>query len=338
MTKMKRKLLAVGLSMALGLSMVACGGGNAGGDPSKKTMKLKMSVTIADTSTWAIAANKFADEVREKTENRIDIQVFPNEQLSGGNQAKGVEQLSTGATDISIHSNIIYSVLDPRFSVPSLPFLIDSEEAMEEKLNGEAGQALNDILLEKNIIGLGFGESGFREITNNKRPIKTPEDLKGLKIRVPGMKMYVDLFKELGADPISMNFAEVFTSLQQGAIDGQENPIDIIDVTKLYEVQKYLSMWDYSYDLIILGFNKDKFESLSPEDQQVVREAAKSAMEYQRELIRKANVEKLANFEKSGMEITKLEDVAIDEFKKAVEPLYSSYEQEFGADLINKFR
>ena len=170
---MKKRLLALGLSALMALSLTAC---SSGGDQSSKKVQLKMSVTISDTSTWGQAAKKFADEVKEKTNGRIEIQVVANEQLSGGNQAKGVEQLSTGATDISIHSNIIYSVLDPRFSVPSLPFLITSGEQADEKLAGEAGAAINDILLEKNIIGLGFGESGFREITNNKQPFKGYED------------------------------------------------------------------------------------------------------------------------------------------------------------------
>ncbi len=106
-----------------------------------------------------------------------------------------------------------------------------------------------------------MGENGFRQITNSKRPIKTPEDMEGLKIRIPGIKMYISLYKALGSDPQAMNFAEVFTSLQQKAIDGQENPTDIISSSKIYEVQEYLSVWNYSYDAIILGINKDKFES-----------------------------------------------------------------------------
>ena len=159
-----------------------------------------------------------------------------------------------------------------------------------------------------------------------------------MKIRVPGMKMYVDLFKSLGADPISMNFAEVFTSLQQGAIDGQENPLDVIDCNQINKVQKYMSMWDYSYDMLILGFNKTKFESLSPEDQEIIRSAAKDAMAYQRQLVRELAKEELEKFEQGGMQITELKDIDIESFKTAVEPLYQGYEQEYGADLINKFR
>lgn len=205
-------------------------------------------------------------------------------------------------------------------------------------LAGEAGAAINEILLENNIVGLGFGESGFREITNNKQPITKLDDLKVMKIGALGMKMYVDLFKSLGADPISMNFAEVFTSLQQGAIDGQENPFDVIDSNQINTVQKFMSMWDYSYDMLILGFNKTKFESLSPEDQKIIRSAAKDAMAYQRQLVRELAKEQLEKFEQGAMQITELKDIDIESFKTAVEPLYQGYEQEYGADLINKFR
>ena len=193
-------------------------------------------------------------------------------------------------------------------------------------LAGEAGAAINEILLENNIVGLGFGESGFREITNNKQPITKLDDLKVMKIGALGMKMYVDLFKSLGADPISMNFAEVFTSLQQGAIDGQENPFDVIDSNQINTVQKFMSMWDYSYDMIILGFNKTKFESLSPEDQKIIRSAAKDAMAYQRQLVRELAKEQLEKFEQGSMQITELKDIDIESFKTAVEPLYQGYE------------
>lgn len=169
--------------------------------------------------------------------------------------------LRNGAIDISFHSNIIYSIMDERFGVISLPWLLPDYETVDEKLNGTGGEAINEILDEIGIVGLGFGENGFRQITNSKRPIKTPEDMEGLKIRIPGIKMYISLYKALGSDPQAMNFAEVFTSLQQKAIDGQENPTDIISSSKIYEVQEYLSVWNYSYDAIILGINKDKFES-----------------------------------------------------------------------------
>lgn len=301
-------------------------------------IKLKMSVTAADSSTWAKGAEMFKELVEEKTNGEILISVHPNEQLSGGNQSKGVEMLCSGATDLTYHSNIIYSVMDERFSVISLPWLIPNHEAADAAMNGAGGEAINEILDEVGVVGLAFGENGFRQITNNERPIYTPEDIKGLKIRVPGMKMYISLFTALGTDPISMNFAEVFTALQTGAFDGQENPIDTIKTSNIHEVQKYLSKWNYSYDAIILGMNKAKFETLTPEQQEIMREAAQEASAYQKQLTRDLEAEQLKEFEEAGVEINDVTPEAIEAFQAKVESVYKEYEPIIGKELIDAFR
>ena len=334
----KKKILTLGLSIMLGASMlVGCSGGGEGGSSEEK-ITLKMSVTTADQSSWTQGANKFAELVAEKTDGKVEVKVFPNEQLSGGNQSKGVEMLKSGGIDISYHSNIIYSVLDERFGVISLPWLLADEAAADEKLEGEGGKAINDLLKEHNIVGLGYGENGFRQLTNSKKEIKTPADISGSKIRVPGMKMYISLFQSLGADPISMNFSEVFTSLQQGAIDGQENPLDVIDTSKLYEVQKYMSMWNYSYDAIILGMNQDKFDSLDEATQTALVEAGKEASEYQKQVNRESAESQLKKFEEKGMTITPVEDIDVEGFKALAEETYTEYEPIIGKELIDSFR
>ena len=337
---MSKKRIAIILSiLILSTSLVACGNKDVDtGGGKKDKVQLKMSVTSADGSTWTKGANKFAELVSEKTNGEVEVKVYPNEQLSGGNQGKGVEMLRNGAIDISFHSNIIYSIMDERFGVISLPWLLPDYETVDEKLNGTGGEAINEILDEIGIVGLGFGENGFRQITNSKRPIKTPEDMEGLKIRIPGIKMYISLYKALGSDPQAMNFAEVFTSLQQKAIDGQENPTDIISSSKIYEVQDYLSVWNYSYDAIILGINKDKFESFDEKTQQAIREAAEEACEFQVQLNRELEEEQLQMFEEKGMEITRLTPDEIAAFQAKMGPVYAEYESIIGKDLIDAFR
>ncbi len=246
--------------------------------------------------------------------------------------------LMSGSTDITFHSNIIYSVMDERFGVISLPFLINDTETADKVLSGDGGEAINKILLEKNIIGLGFGENGFRQVTNSKKPIESPADMSGLKIRIPGIKMFISLYKALGADPITMNFGEVFTALQQGTIDGQENPTDVISSSKINEVQKYMTVWDYSYDSIIFGMNKDKFESFSSEDQQIIRDAAKEACEYQRQINREKAETQTQEFIDGGMQVNKLTDEQKAAFKEAVQSVYTEYEPIMGKDLIDAFR
>src|SRR5699024_9364875 len=153
-----------------------------------------------------------------------------------------------GNIDLTVNSTIIYSALDDRFGVASAPFLFDDLEDADEVFNGEGGEMLEEILEEKGVKALGYDENGFRHITNSKHPIKGPKDLEALKIRISGITMYTDLFKVFGSDPSKMTFSEVFTALQQGSFDGQENPIDVISSYKLNEVQDYITVWTYSYD------------------------------------------------------------------------------------------
>lgn len=309
-----------------------------GGKPSGEKVTLKFSTTTADTSTWTLGAKKFGELIAEKTDGRIEVKVYPNDQLSGGNQSKGIEMLMSGSTDITFHSNIIYSVMDERFGVISLPFLINDTATADKVLNGAGGEAINKILLEKNIVGLGFGENGFRQLTNSKKAIESPADMSGLKIRIPGIKMFISLYKALGADPITMNFGEVFTALQQGTIDGQENPTDVISSSKINEVQEYMTVWDYSYDSIIFGMNKAKFESFSAEDQKLIKEAAAEACEYQRQINREKAETQTQEFIDGGMKVNKLTDEQKATFKEAVQSVYTEYEPIMGKELIDAFR
>lgn len=306
--------------------------------PEKSTGTLKISMSTNEHSTWFKGAEKFKNIVEEKTEGRMKVQLFPNEQLSGGNQPKGIEMVQSGATEMSLHSNIIYSVLDQRFGVISLPWLLPDFASVDKALNGPAGEELFKIVREKGIEPLAFGENGFRQLTNNKLPVQKPADMKGLKIRIPGIKMYTDLYQALGADPTVMNFAEVFTSLQQGAIDGQENPIPVIVSARLAEVQKYLTIWNYSYDALIFGINKDLFDGFDKETQQIIRDAAKEAMAFQIKINREDAVSKIDDLKKAGMEVNILDDAAVKEFQEVVKPVYTMYEPIVGKALLDAFR
>jgi len=306
--------------------------------PAAEKVTLKMSTTTSDTSSWTMGAKKFAELVNQKTNGKIEIKVYPNEQLAGGSQGKGIEMLMSGAVDFTYHSNIIYSIADERFGVISLPWLIPDTATADAKLGGAGGEAINKLLLEKGIVGLGFGENGFRQITNSKKAIVTPADIAGLKIRIPGIKMFVSLYKALGADPISMNFGEVFTALQQKTIDGQENPTDVINSAKINEVQKYMTVWNYSYDSIILGMNKAKFDSFDKATQDILVQCGKEACDYQRNLNRELSAKQVEDFKSKGMEVTVLTTEQMKPFADKVQSVYTEYEPIMGKDLINSFK
>lgn len=343
---MKKKLTVVlALVLILSLALAGCAPKAAApaqpGTPAAPTAEkvtLKMSTTTADTSSWTQGAKKFAELVKERTNGNVEIKVYPNEQLAGGSQGKGIEMLMSGAVDFTYHSNIIYSIADERFGVISLPWLIPDTATADAKLSGAGGAAINKLLLEKGIVGLGFGENGFRQITNSKKSIVTPDDMKGLKIRIPGIKMFISLYKALGADPIAMNFGEVFTALQQKTIDGQENPTDVINSSKINEVQKYMTVWNYSYDSIILGMNKARFDKFDKATQDIIVQAAKEANEFQRNLNRELSAKQVEAFKAKGMEVTVLTPEQMKPFAEKVQSVYTEYEPKMGKELIDSFR
>lgn len=354
MKKVLRNALLFGLLLLL---VSACSSGNnadtAGSDdttdqnsettePATDTegeeLQLDMSVTVNESSTWFIAAQKLADDIAAETDGRITIEVFPNEQLAGGDSGKTVELLSKGNIDLTFNSTIIYSILDERFGVASAPFLFKDLDEVDKVFDGAGGEALQEILREIGVEPLGYGENGFRQVTNSVHEIQNPDDVNGLKIRIPGITMYTDLWRELGADPSTMTFSEVFTALQQKTIDGQENPIDVIYSSKLEEVQDYITMWNYSYDPLVLGMNKKLFESLSDADKEMFQRLGKEAAEYQIEIAREKEAEQIEELKEKGMNFYYPTDDEIEQFREVVQPIYEKYESIWGKDLLEAFQ
>jgi tripartite ATP-independent transporter DctP family solute receptor len=333
---MKKQSLFITMSLVLMLVLSACGQAATGGNEDKE-YNLKMSVTVGESSTWFEAAKKLAADLEEQTDGRIKMEVYPNEQLSGGDSGKGVELLVKGSTDLSFHSTIIYSILDERLGVASAPFLFKNLDEVDAAFNGAGGEAIKEILREKGVETLGFGQNGFRQLTNSKVEVKTPADLNGLKVRIPGITMYTDLWTELGSNPTAMTFSEVFTSLQQGTIDGQENPIDVIHSAKLNEVQDYITMWNYSYDPLVLGINKKTLEGMSKADQELLKKLGAEAAAYQVELAREKESKQIEELESAGMQFYYPTDADLAQFSEAVQPIYEKYESVWGEDLLNAF-
>ena len=221
---------------------------------------------------------------------------------------------------ISMHSNLIYSAFDPRFNVVSLPFVYDSYEDADAKFDGEAGAKLKEILSEYGLHCMGIAENGFREITNSKHEIKSVDDMKNLKVRVAGSNLLMECYKRWGADATNMNWSETYTALQQNTVEGQENPLPAIDAASVQEVQPYCSMWDAIYDCLFFCINEDIYNSLTPQQQEVVDEAGQKAVEYERYINRSGDDEIKERWaSQNGVTITEKEDMDIDSFKKAVD-------------------
>ena len=277
--------------------------------------------STTETSTWAEGGRKFGELIEKATGGKIKVNVYAADQLTNGNQSEGIQALIDGdPVQISMHSNLIYSAFDPRFNVVSLPFLFDSVEDADAKLDGEAGEKLKAILDEYGLHCMGIAENGFRQLTNSKQEVKTVDDMKNLKIRVAGSNLLMECYKRWGADATNMNWAETYTALQQKTVEGQENPLPAIDAASVQEVQPYCSMWNAIYDCLFFCINGDIYDSLTPEQQQVVDEAGQKAVEYERYINRSGDEEIMSRWEKSnGVNFTKKEDMDIDSFKKTVE-------------------
>ncbi|MGI6687939.1 MAG: DctP family TRAP transporter solute-binding subunit [Christensenellales bacterium] len=326
-----KKRIAILVALMLTLSLVFAVTASA-----QKAKNLNMAITASETSSWYEGGKVFKQIVEEKTEGRYTVTLFPNEQLAGGDQQRGVEMVYTGESDVDLHSSMLHANIEPKLTAISLPFAYSSLEDVDKKLiyNEEAMAAVSDLVGVKGPVLLGIGENGFRQLTNSKHAVKTPEDLNKLKIRVPNTPLFLDIFRALGADPTAMAWAEVYTALQQKTIDGQENPLDTIKSGNVQEVQKYLSIWNYTYDPLLLTVSQQLWDSLSDEDKGIFREAGLKAMEEQRRITRERNAALEKEFADGGMEVYTLTEAEMQAFKDKLTDLTKSYEEKMGKDLL----
>ena len=286
--------------------------------------------STTETSTWAEGGRKFGELMEKATGGKVKVNVYAADQLTNGNQSEGIQALMNGdPVQISMHSNLIYSAFDPRFNVVSLPFLFDSVEDADAKLDGEAGEKLKAILDEYNLHCMGIAENGFRQLTNSRQEVRSVEDMKNLKIRVAGSNLLMECYKRWGADATNMNWSETYTALQQKTVEGQENPLPAIDAASVQEVQPYCSLWNANYDCLFFCINGDIYNSLTPEQQEVIDECGKLATDYEREINRAGDDEIMSRWQKeNGVTITQNEDMDIDSFKKAVDGIDEWYQKE----------
>jgi len=299
---------------------------------------LRLSHNTGDTTTWHQGAERFAELLNERTDGALSVRVFPNAQLSGGDQMRQAEMVGRGALDLVVTSAINVTPLVPEMAVFSLPYLYSNYEQVDATTQGAPGQMLSDILLEKGIVVLAWGENGFREVTNNTRPIRSPEDMRGLNMRVAG-PMYIDVMNALGANPQQMQWGETMSALQQGVVDGQENPIGAVIIPQqVYEVQRYLTAWHYSYDPIFLGISQAKWDSYDADMQALIREAAQEAMAYQREITREGTAQGIDFLREQGMEVYEPTDDELAAFRAATQPAFDQWAARVGPEIVGAFQ
>lgn len=300
--------------------------------------RIKLSLTLGENSNWYKAGERFAQTIGEKTSGAYKVDMYPNNQLAGGSLVKAIEMLKSGAIDMHWTGGINLSGFDQKFTVFNMPWMIPSEAVADKVLEGPIFEEARKMALANDLVLLALGENGFRQLSNSKREVTKPEDLKGMKIRIPPIKMYTSLFREFGADPVTIDFAEVYTALQRGTADGQENPFGTVVSGKIHEVQKYMSVWNYSYDVIPFLVSPVFWKSLTADQQRAFQEAATDSMKYQKQVHRAEEKELASVIEKQGVKITHLTPEQIAAFADKTKPVYDEFEPIIGKDLLDKFK
>lgn len=287
---------------------------------------LKLSYIDPEGGAWDAGAKRFAELVAERTDGEIIIETYPGSILANRNQQAEAQAVQSGTIDAVLISPIIVALfIDPRFDMFSMPFMFPNLDVAFHA--SDAVRPTTDAWFEENgLHAIALGGNGFRQVTNSVRPIHSPSDMEGLRFRVAGTRLFLQTFANLGTSAITMNFGEVFTSLQQGVIDGQENPLNIIESARLYEVQDYVTLWNYVFDPIFLVFNQATWNSLSEEHQQILEQAGEEAMAYQREVVFAALERLRTDLGEMGMEVYTPTEEELEVFREAVAPVYDDQE------------
>ncbi len=372
--KMKKSLMILFLAsiLVLGIVISGCIGGNkpTSKQPTATPVQTeqpagklyKMSVVVGPNSPWGQAAKMWADEVEKRTNGKVKIKIYFSGQLFAGKQTNEFLLLSQGVADFAVGSTINWAAQVPQLNLFTLPFFFpegkskgDIYKAVDAVENGKAGGMLSKTLDKYGVVPLAWGENGFRQVTNWKKEIKTPDDLSGLKIRVVGSPIFIDTFKALGADPTEMNWGDAITAFQQRVVDGQENPVNIVIIPyKIYEFHKYMTVWDYAIDPLIFAVNKKTWDSFDPQTQKIIKEAAIKAAKWEKAMARVGlddgtsikilkedygyapKILKPFEFLQSkGMVVTTLSPNERAKFKSEMGEVYKKWVPKIGKDLVN---
>lgn len=332
--KFLRSILFVAIAMVL---LAGCSSeSSSSGDSEGKVYKIKLSHSSPATNDrLETSLQEFKKNVEERSNGAIKIETYPASQLGG--EREQLEGVQMGSIEMAALSSGPFPGFYKQIMVFDLPYIFKNREIAYEVLDGPFGQKiLDNMLKETGIRGLAWGENGFRNFTNNVRPIKTPEDLKGLKIRTMENPAHMAMVEALGADPNPMAFSEVYSALQQGVIDGQENPISLIQSMRFYEVNKYLTLDGHVYNPFVLIINENFFKSLPEELQTILEEEAQKWSDLQRELNYKQSTEGVEFLKEQGMEVVELTDEEKIPFQEATKSVIDQYRSELGDELIDE--
>ncbi|MBR9979496.1 MAG: DctP family TRAP transporter solute-binding subunit [Desulfatitalea sp.] len=315
----------------------------------------RLQVNVGPSFYWGMGATKFAELVAEKTDGRIHVKPYFGSALLQGAQLNAAQMVARGVIDCAFESTINISPVIGEANIFHLPFFINSFENLDKLKAGQTGAAVFGAMERVGLKPLAWGENGFRQVTNSKRPIETPDDLKGLRIRVVGNPLFMETFRQMGADPVNMNWGDAQTAFQQGVVEGQENPVGVLIPVQIWQYHQYVTMWNYLVDPLIIYWNKRQWEDFPADIQKAILSAAEEAGRFEIALSRSGldgdisqnmlknefnfNMEVPEPVQFMGskkMTVTFLSDTQVAAFAEATAPVFNKWAQALGADLMDK--
>lgn len=332
MKKFLGKLL-IGASLVVGMTPIV--------QATDYKSEYKLSIVVNTSFPWGKAAVIWSDLVRERTKGRINFKIYPGTSLVQGDQTREFTAIRQGLIDVAVGSTINWSPQVKELNLFSLPFLTPDFEAVDALTQGEVGNRLFKRIEKAGVIPLAWGENGYRQVSNSKHVIVSPDDLKGLKLRVVGSPVFIDTFTALGANPTQMSWSDAQPALANKAVDGQENPLSIYSGAKLYNVgQKYLTLWNYMNDPLLFVVNRSVWKSWSEEDRAIVKQAAIDAGRQEVEIARAGITQQddsiLKGIQSHGVEVTTLTDVQYEAFVNATQGVFNKWKEKIGVALVEQ--
>jgi len=325
----RKLLLATGIAAAL-LAPVAASAQDV------KTRIIRFGYGLSESSNQGRAVKYFAEELSKRSGGKLKLKGFGDASLGSDIQMQNA--LIGGAQEMMVGSTATLVGIVKDFGVYDLPFLFNNEKEADAVLDGPFGEKLLKSLNDKGLVGLVYWENGFRNLTNSKRPITKLEDMGGIKLRVMQNPVYIDMFNRFGANAVPLAFSELFTAMETGTVDGQENPVTTIQSSKFYEVQKYLTISRHVYSPWIMLASKRWYDGLSADEKKILNEAAVASRDFERKDSREASAQSIAYLKEKGMQINELSPAELERMREMVKPAFDKYAADGGADVLKELQ
>ena len=307
-------------------------------DNDYQKVRMVMTVNGTDIGIETLVARRLADILDKESGGNVRLEVYTDDQLAGGNTTRATEMIADGSVDLAAYPSCSLAVLDERLSVAAIPWAFSSYQEARQVIDETGGAFYAKVLSEHGLIYLGSTHNGMRQLSNNLHRVRTPDDIKHMKIRVMGGDLYLRFFGALGAKPTPMGWTELPVALEQGVVDGQENGIYLTSTAHLNKFQKYMTIWNYTYENYIFVANTKTFNMLEPKTQKLIMTKTKEACEWGRDKLEADEQSIKERFAAGGMDIIELTADELEPFKERIKPIINQMKQKYGAEACAAFQ